>query len=100
MPSAGLSLRTALEYTAIATALLAFFGGSRIQSFLQPEDRDAPIENALASQDKIESLVYPTRNLECPTHPLEVHIFSKAPLIIYIPNFVSDEESKHLVDIS
>lgn len=100
MPSSGLSLRTALEYTAIATALLAFFGGSKIQSFLGFGEKSAPVENTLVSQDKIESLVYPASDLQCSDHPLEIHIFSRAPLIIYIPNFVSDEEAKHLVDLS
>ena len=95
----GLTIRTALEYTAIITVLIAFFGGSKIQSLLQLSTNDSR-ENALVSQDKLDSIVYPDPELQCPDHPLDIHIFSRAPLIIYIPNFISGSESQHLIDLS
>lgn len=94
----GISLRTTLEYTAIIALLVALFGGSKIQS-LFGADSDTHHESRV-SQDQLGSLVYPDKDLHCPNQPLDIHIFSRSPLIIYISNFVSDEDSKHLVDIS
>lgn len=35
----------------------------------------------------------------CPADAYTVHIFSKAPLVLYVENFLSLDERKHLVDI-
>ncbi|KAI9833463.1 MAG: hypothetical protein M1819_003621 [Sarea resinae] len=37
---------------------------------------------------------------ECPEHKYTVHIFSRDPLVVYIPDFVSAEEIAHVLDIS
>lgn len=39
-------------------------------------------------------------NTTCPPHPYTVHIFSHDPLVIYIENFISASETKHLQHIS
>ncbi|KAK6069635.1 2OG-Fe oxygenase family protein [Seiridium cupressi] len=36
----------------------------------------------------------------CGTNAYSVHILSKAPLVIYVENFVSEEERRHLLEIS
>ena len=36
----------------------------------------------------------------CTHPPFKVHIFSKNPLIIYIPNFLTAAESEHLQEIT
>lgn len=94
----GPSIRTVFEWAAILAVLALFFGGTQLQSFFQTTNHDR--EDAPVSQDKIESLVYPDKNLQCPSHDYgDIHIFSRSPLIIYIPNFISDEESQHLIDL-
>lgn len=39
--------------------------------------------------------------VDCPgeTAGYQVHLLSRAPLVIYIENFLSDDEADHLVDI-
>jgi prolyl 4-hydroxylase len=37
--------------------------------------------------------------LTCPGDDYRVHIFSRAPLLIYIENFLSDQEADHLVAV-
>lgn len=46
-----------------------------------------------------ESLVASDEPLSCPTHNYNTFVVSRQPLIIYIENFLSPEESKHLLDI-
>ncbi|KAF2994261.1 hypothetical protein E8E13_002050 [Curvularia kusanoi] len=41
-----------------------------------------------------------SRNTTCPLHHYTTHIFSADPLVIYIPNFITPEESAHLQSIS
>ncbi|KAJ9220105.1 hypothetical protein DTO027B5_7153 [Paecilomyces variotii] len=36
----------------------------------------------------------------CPEHRYSVHIFSKDPLVIYIPDFITEEETLHLQEIT
>jgi len=36
----------------------------------------------------------------CTRPPYKVHIFSKNPLVIYIPNFLTAEEREHLQEIT
>jgi prolyl 4-hydroxylase len=42
----------------------------------------------------------PPQNSTCPEHLYKTHIFSTDPLVIYIPNFITPEESEHLQSIS
>lgn len=39
------------------------------------------------------------QTLPCPEDSYSVHIFSKAPLVVYIENFLSAEERSHLLEI-
>ncbi|KAI1281290.1 2OG-Fe(II) oxygenase family oxidoreductase [Xylaria sp. FL0933] len=41
-----------------------------------------------------------TASLECATDAYSVHILSKAPLVVYIENFLSVDEREHLLEIS
>jgi hypothetical protein len=45
------------------------------------------------------SLIASDEPLSCPLHSYNTFILSRQPLIIYIENFLSSEESKHLHDI-
>lgn len=88
-------IRTVFECIGILAVLYIVFGGQASQLFGSIEqDEDLPL-----SQEKTESLVYPDRNLQCATHKYNAHIFSTSPLIIYIPEFLSHEESKHMIRI-
>lgn len=40
------------------------------------------------------------QTLRCPADSYSVHILSKAPLVVYIENFLSPEDRSHLLDIS
>lgn len=46
------------------------------------------------------SLASATNKTTCPPHPLNPHILSLSPLVIYIPNFLTPSESTHLQLIS
>ena len=37
--------------------------------------------------------------LSCPPDAYVVHVFSKAPLVLYVENFLSEEERTHLLEI-
>lgn len=36
--------------------------------------------------------------LGCPDQPFRVHVFSQEPLMIYIEDFVSEQEATHLIN--
>lgn len=36
----------------------------------------------------------------CPEHHYNIHLFSKDPLVIYIPDFITKEEASHLEEIT
>lgn len=89
---------TLLQYVAILSAIYVFFnapfaGVSQDRSTSE-ESFDIPL-----SQEKAEQLVYPDSVLQCEPHSYKVHIFSRSPLIIYIPDFLSKVESKHMIEI-
>lgn len=95
----GLKPRTVLECLAVLGVLYLFFGG-QLSGLVSSDDVSGQEETSIPlSQDKIESLVYPDPKLQCKDHAYDVHIFSSSPLIIYIPSFLSEEESQHMIDI-
>ena len=99
--SSAISLRTAIEYAVILGLFVAYLGGYKLSSSAASEPGLDDFNGAAhTSQDKLESLVYPRRDLECPEHALDIHVFSVSPLIIHISNFVTDQEAQHLVDLS
>lgn len=91
------NVRTALQYIGILAVLYIVFGNS-ISTTVFPQTKEETVDLPV-SQDHIESLVYPDPKMQCPQKPLDVHIFSNNPLIIYIPTFLSDEESQHMIEI-
>lgn len=92
------SLGTGFEYAAILAVLFAFFGGI---NFSKRDGSDKREEWASRSSvDKTQSLVFPDGELVCPQHNFDVHIFSVAPLIIHVSNFVTQEEARHLIALS
>lgn len=40
-----------------------------------------------------------SQTLQCPGDSYSVHIFSKAPLVVYIESFLSAGERSHLLDV-
>jgi prolyl 4-hydroxylase len=45
------------------------------------------------------SLIASDEPLSCPSHSYNTFVVSREPLIIYVENFLSPEESQHLLDI-
>ncbi|KAF4555004.1 Hypothetical protein D9617_3g020730 [Elsinoe fawcettii] len=96
--SSGISFRTGLEYAAILAVLALFFGGVNLPNRAS-DDRKEDIASR-PSVDKTQSLVFPDKSLQCAKHDLDVHIFSVAPLIIHISNFLTPDEAQHLISMS
>lgn len=94
--SAAFRWRTVLEVAAIAAVIYVFLGTPGLNTVLSSSGKKIETPKARA---KIESLVYPEKDLQCASHGYEVHVFSTRPLIIYIDGFLSDEEAEHLVKI-
>ncbi|KAK7724484.1 hypothetical protein SLS57_004239 [Botryosphaeria dothidea] len=80
---------TVIGYIFIGSPVLRIFLGGR-----------PPQPDLAESFTKTDRLVIPDENLACPEHGYNVHVLSREPLVIYIPGFLSADESKHMVDIS
>ena len=97
MSSRSFRWRTVLEVAVISIVIYVFLGTPGLPSSSKSEssiEKDVPVARA-----KTESLVYPDKNLKCPQHNFDIHVFSTSPLVVYIDGFVSDSEAEHLVDI-
>lgn len=81
---------------AIAAVVYIFLGTPGFEKVFLAGSRKIETPKARA---KIESLVYPEKDLECASHGYEAHIFSTRPLVIYVDGFLSDEDAEHLVKI-
>jgi prolyl 4-hydroxylase len=91
--------RTVLEVAVISVVIYIFLGAPGISnSFSQPPSE---VEDHIpAARAKAESLVYPDlKNIKCAEHSFDIHVFSTNPLVIYIDGFLSQDETKHLVEI-
>lgn len=89
--------RTIVEVVVISAVIYLFLGtpGLRSSSTVKSTTHgDVPVAKA-----KVESLVYPNKDLECEKHDFGIHIFSTNPLGVYLDGFLSDQEAEHLVDI-
>jgi prolyl 4-hydroxylase len=89
--------RTIVEVAAISVVIYIFLGApglSSSESGKSTVQDDVPLARA-----KVESLVYPDKDLKCPRHELDVHIFSASPLVVYLDGFLNNEEAEHLIDI-
>ena len=89
--------RTIVEVGVISAVIYIFLGtpGLRLSSSEKSTTHsDVPIAKA-----KTESLVYPSKDLECPRHDFDIHIFSTSPLVVYVDGFLGDQEAEHLIGI-
>ncbi|EMD00758.1 hypothetical protein BAUCODRAFT_144379 [Baudoinia panamericana UAMH 10762] len=96
--SAPFRWRTVVEVAGIAAIIYVLLGAPGLPSAWRTgrsAEKDTP-----AVRTKIESLVSPAKELNCPTHKYETHVFSSSPLILYVDGFLSDSEAEHLIDIS
>lgn len=66
-----------------------FFDGSSLPNVFP--NRTIDFDESFAALDGPASL--------CPQHTFPAHVLSREPLIIYLPNFLSDAESTHIIDI-
>jgi len=89
--------RTLIEVAVIAAAIYIAMGAPGLfttSTTSSPAEKDVPIARA-----KAETLVYPSKGLQCARRNYDVHVLSTSPLVIYIDGFLSDSEAGHLVDI-
>nr|POE88156.1 prolyl 4-hydroxylase 1 [Quercus suber] len=92
--------RTVLEVAVIAAVIYMVLGAPGLsstevgESSSPHDEKDVPTSKA-----KIESLVFPRTDLQCPKPQFDVHVFSTSPLVLYIDNFVTEAEADHLVDM-
>lgn len=62
-----------------------------------PEDSENDVLDTSKIDPNLLSLISPDEVLNCSSHSYNVHIFSRAPLVIYIESFLSDDEASHMV---
>ena len=89
--------RTVLEVGVISIVIYIVVGAPGLLVSLRGDssiEKDVPV-----SEPKVESLVYPDKNLECDKHAFDIHMFSSSPLVIYIDGFLGQQEADHLVHI-
>jgi prolyl 4-hydroxylase len=90
--------RTIFEVAVISAVIYVVIGTPGLPASFKPSfsstEQDVPVARA-----KAESLVYPSKHLQCPRHDFDVHFFSTDPLVMYIDGFLSESEAEHLVDI-
>jgi len=87
--------RTVAEVGVISAVIYFFLGTPGFPTSLI--SISSTQDNVPVSRAKIESLVYPPKDLQCPDRQYDVHVFSTTPLIVYIDGFLSDAEAEHLV---
>ncbi|KAK0899202.1 hypothetical protein LTR02_009813 [Friedmanniomyces endolithicus] len=95
--------RTPLEVALVSTIIYVLLGTPGLPTWIWPEPTPATTpggHQAPPTTNRSDSLVNPDPNLQCPEHNYRTHIFSTTPLIIYIDDFLSPEETAHLIDIS
>lgn len=92
-----LSIGTVLQYLFYTVIGYVLVGSPILRIFLGPGTAAPDTGETFFKSDR---LVIPDENLVCPDHGYNVHILSRDPLVIYIPDFLSGEESKHMVAIS
>ena len=96
--------RTVLEVAVISLVIYYFLGTpglSTSPSLIPSPSKQTPEEDVPEAKAKIESLVSPDPNLQCASHQFkDVHIYSTAPLVVYIDGFLSESEADHMIEIS
>lgn len=58
-----------------------------------------PINEALLALEEENDPSSSSSGLTCPEDAYTVHIFSKAPLVLYLEDFLSLDERRHLIEI-
>ncbi|KAH7132145.1 hypothetical protein B0J11DRAFT_520943 [Dendryphion nanum] len=94
---AALSFGTLIQYAVIALLGYILVGAPFSTVF---SGSSVPSPRSQSSFDRVDSLAVPDAGLKCKDHGYRVHLFSREPLVIYIENFVNDQEAKHIVDMS
>nr|POF15231.1 prolyl 4-hydroxylase 1 [Quercus suber] len=92
--------RTVLEVGVIAAVIYIVLGAPGLSSKTAGSSAKDGQQDVPISKAKIESLVFPRADLQCPQPQYDVHVFSTSPLVLYVDNFVTEAEADHLVDIS
>src|ERR1700753_1665649 len=103
MPS--FSLRSVLEYGLISIAAYIFVLAPLQSILLPPSWRTSLFSSDTSSSShnhtiSLADLFVPPADLSCPPHTYTTTLLSRSPLIIYIHNFLSASESKHLLSLS
>jgi prolyl 4-hydroxylase len=93
---------TMLSYIVAFVAFLLFFSNpifDALWSSRRPRANE-PLPDHVLRNDSL--LALPDESFdasECPPHGYTVRIFSRDPLVLYIENFLSEEERHHLMEI-
>lgn len=97
MSSQGFRWRTIVEVAIVAVIIYLAIGSPGLSSTENSSQSNE--DNVPSARAKVETLVYPDRDLRCTEHIFDVHVLSTSPLVIYIDGFVSEAEAQHLIDI-
>lgn len=90
-----LSIGSIFKYLFYTIVGYIFVGSPILRIFLGGRPPAPEFENFVKS----DRLVIPDENLVCPDYGYNVRILSRDPLVIYIPDFLSAAEAKHMVAI-
>jgi prolyl 4-hydroxylase len=84
-----------------AAAVAIFWLGPALELFSPSSGGRAPLMRRGPRPRLDESLLAldDSANLTCPPDAYAVHIYSKAPLVLYLENFLSAAERRHLLEI-
>ena len=88
--------RTIIEVAVISAVIYVILGAPGLSAWSSSLSIQ---EEAPVVQAKVESLVYPDKDLKCSEHKFDIHILGTNPLVIYIDSFVTESEAQHLIDI-
>ena len=92
----GLSFGSVLQFAVIAV-LGYILAGTPLQSLLSPVPTAEQSSVFALHGDQV--LVVPDKNLSCARHDYTVHLLAREPLVIYIEDFLSADEAKHVVEM-
>lgn len=91
-----LSIGSVLQYLFYIVVGYVLVGSPILRMFFNDRAAITDLNETFINTDR---LVIPDENLVCPEHGYNVHILSRDPLVIVIPDFLSGEEAKHMVAI-
>ncbi|KAL2181252.1 uncharacterized protein P884DRAFT_214030 [Thermothelomyces heterothallicus CBS 202.75] len=86
-------------YLLALVPVLLFFSNPISQLFSSPPPQIHRLPRPQLNEDLL-ALESPGNQTACPPNPYTVHVFSRAPLVLYIENFLSLDERAHLLEIS